>query len=252
MPVRAGRAKQSAIWVHRSGRLAAEETVVRDHIPVTTVARTLLDLADVLPAQALKRAIDEAEYRGRFDLTSLKAVVESNPGRRGARVLALAREPAQRTRSDLEDDFLAFCRRHRIPRPAVGIEFAGYEVASAWPEARLIVETDCRAAHRNRRALEDDRTRDRRTLRAGHETIRLTDRALGRRGMRSPTTSASSSLKPAPAPPAAPRGARAPPDSRPGGPAARRPAPGSRRPGRARSRGWRRRARPTPRSARFA
>lgn len=48
--------------MHRSGRLAAEETVVRDHIPVTTVARTLLDLADVLPAQALKRAIDEAEY----------------------------------------------------------------------------------------------------------------------------------------------------------------------------------------------
>jgi predicted transcriptional regulator of viral defense system len=62
VPVRAGRAKQSAIRVHRSGRLAAEETVVRDHIPVTTVARTLLDIADVLPAQALKRAIDEAEY----------------------------------------------------------------------------------------------------------------------------------------------------------------------------------------------
>ena len=62
VPVRAGRAKQSAIRCTDRARLAAEETVVRDHIPVTTVARTLLDLADVLPAQALKRAIDEAEY----------------------------------------------------------------------------------------------------------------------------------------------------------------------------------------------
>ncbi|HEY6776286.1 MAG TPA: hypothetical protein VI122_07225 [Thermoleophilaceae bacterium] len=62
MPVRAGRAKQSAIRCTDRARLAAEETVVRDHIPVTTVARTLLDLADVLPAQALTRAIDEAEY----------------------------------------------------------------------------------------------------------------------------------------------------------------------------------------------
>jgi very-short-patch-repair endonuclease len=182
VPTQSGRAKRRGIRVHRSGRLAREETVVRDAIPVTTVARTLLDLADVLPTQAVKRAIDEAEYRGRFDLTSLRAVVENNPGRRGAGVLALAREPAQRTRSDLEDDFLAFCRRQRLPRPEVGPSIAGYEVDFAWPEARLIVETDGRAAHRTRRAFEDDRTRDRRTVRAGYKTIRLTDRALTEEG----------------------------------------------------------------------
>jgi hypothetical protein len=88
---------------------------VRDGIPVTTVARTLLDLADVLPDEGLKRTIDEAEYRGRFDLTSLIAVVENNPGRRGAKVLALAGQAPQRTRSELEQDFLAVCRRHRLP-----------------------------------------------------------------------------------------------------------------------------------------
>jgi very-short-patch-repair endonuclease len=178
VPGRSGRKRRRGIRVHRSRRLRREETVVRDGIPVTTVARTLLDLADVLPTQALKRAIDESEYQGRFDLNSVTAVVESNPGRRGAKVLALAKEPAQRTRSDLEDDFLAFCRRHRLPRPAVGIEIQGHEVDFAWPDARLIVETDGLAAHRTRRAFEDDRTRDRRTLRAGYHTIRLTDRAL--------------------------------------------------------------------------
>jgi very-short-patch-repair endonuclease len=175
---RFGRVKRRGIRVHRSGRLTREETVARDGVPVTTVARTLLDLADVLPDQGLKRAIDEAEYRGRFDLISLSAVVENNPGRRGAKVLALARQPPQRTRSDLEQDFLAFCRRHRLPRPTVGAAIAGYEADFVWPEARLIVETDGLAAHRTRRAFEDDRTRDRRTLRAGYHTIRLTDRAL--------------------------------------------------------------------------
>jgi very-short-patch-repair endonuclease len=178
VPTRAGRKKQRGIRVHRSGRLTADETVTRDGIPVTTVARTLLDLADVLPTQALKRAVDEAEYRRRFDLTSLRAVVRANPGRRGGKLLALAKEPAQRTRSDLEDDFLAFCRRHELPRPTVGAIVAGYEVDFAWPGARLIVETDGLAGHRTRTAFEDDRKRDRRTLLAGYRTVRLTGRAL--------------------------------------------------------------------------
>jgi very-short-patch-repair endonuclease len=175
---RAGRKRRRRLLVHRSIRLTAEEVVTREGIPVTTVARTLLDLADVLPAQALKRAIDEAEYRGRFDLASLHAVVQANPGRRGAKLLDLATEPAQRTRSDLEDDFLAFCRRHRLPRPNVGATIGGYEVDFVWPDAYLIVETDGLAAHRTRRAFEDDRKRDRRTLRAGYRTVRLTDRAM--------------------------------------------------------------------------
>jgi predicted transcriptional regulator of viral defense system len=178
VPSRSGRKRRRGIKVHRSSRLTADEIATRDGIPVTTVARTLLDLADVLPTQALKRAIDEAEYRGRFDLTSLHAVVQANPGRRGAKLLDLVIEPVQRTRSELEDDFLAFCRRHRLPRPTVGATVAGFEVDFVWRASHLIVETDGLAAHRTRRAFEDDRTRDRRTLRAGYRTVRLTDRAI--------------------------------------------------------------------------
>jgi very-short-patch-repair endonuclease len=178
VPSRSGRKRRRGIKVHRSSRLTAAEVGTRDGIPVTTIARTLLDLADVLPTQALKRAIDEVEYRRRFDLTAVHAVVEANPGRRGAKLLDLVTEPAQRTRSDLEDDFLAFCRRHRLPRPDVGATIGGYEVDFIWPHAHLIVETDGLAAHRTRRAFEDDRKRDRRTLRAGYRTVRLTDRAL--------------------------------------------------------------------------
>jgi hypothetical protein len=82
VPSQNGRIRRRGVRVHRSGRLAAEEVTTRSGIPVTTVARTLLDLADVLPRQALRRAVTEAEYTGRFDLTALIAVVESNPGRR--------------------------------------------------------------------------------------------------------------------------------------------------------------------------
>ena len=61
------------------GRLGADEVTTKDGIPVTTVARTLLDLADVFDRQALKRAIDEAEYQRLFDLNALTATVNNNP-----------------------------------------------------------------------------------------------------------------------------------------------------------------------------
>ena len=66
---------------------------MRDGIPVTTVARTLLDLADVLQSQRLKRVITEAEYLTLFDLTALTAVLENNPGRRNAKLMAAAGNP---------------------------------------------------------------------------------------------------------------------------------------------------------------
>jgi Transcriptional regulator, AbiEi antitoxin len=88
VPSRNGRRRQAGIRVHRSGRLRRDEATVRNGIPVTTVARTLLDLADVLDRQALKRVITEAEYLNRFDLTALAAVVKANPGRRGAKLMA--------------------------------------------------------------------------------------------------------------------------------------------------------------------
>jgi len=87
VPSQNGRIRRRGIRVHRSGRLAPKEVTERSGIPVTTVARTLLDLADVLDRQALRRAVTEAEYTGRFDLDSVIAVVKSNPGRRGAKLM---------------------------------------------------------------------------------------------------------------------------------------------------------------------
>jgi very-short-patch-repair endonuclease len=175
---RAGLKRRRRIRVHRSGRLAAADVTVLKGIPVTTVARTLLDIADTLSTQPLRRVIHEAEYRELLDMTALAATVERNPGRKGAKVISLAKGPLELTRYELEKRFLAFCRRHHLPSPAVNAIVHGFEVDFLWKKERLIVETDGLAAHRTRQAMERDRTRDRRLLRAGYRTIRLTSRAL--------------------------------------------------------------------------
>lgn len=177
VPSRNGRAKRPGIRIHRSSRLRPEEVTVRHSIPVTTVARTLLDLADVLQRQALKRVITEAEYLKRFDLNAINAVVQNNPGRRGARLVACV-GAGERTRSELEDRFLELVERHGLARPMAGVWIEGYEADFLWPEARLIVELDGLAAHGTRSALRRDRRRDRVLWRAGYRTMRLTDDAL--------------------------------------------------------------------------
>ena len=164
--------------IHRSGRLGADQVTVREAIPVTSLARTLLDLADVLSDQALERAIHESEYMRLFDLAALIAVVGANPGRRGAKLLRAAQSPPEMTRTELETRFLAIVERHDLPRPKVNRQVEGYEVDFIWPDRKLIVETDGFAAHGTRRAFEADRVRDRRLGRAGFRTIRLTPRSL--------------------------------------------------------------------------
>jgi very-short-patch-repair endonuclease len=178
VPSRAGRITRRGIRTHRSGRLAPEEVTVRGGIAVTTVARTLLDLADVLDTQALRRAITEAEYRKHFDLTAITAVVERNPGRR-TRVLARAAGARlHRTRSPLERRFLALLEKWGVEEPETGVHIEGYEVDFVWRRAGLVVETDGLDAHSTREAVRRDRKRDRVLWRAGFRTLRLTGDAF--------------------------------------------------------------------------
>jgi predicted transcriptional regulator of viral defense system len=174
VPSTNGRVKRKGIRVHRSGRLGADEVTTRLGIPVTTVARTLLDLADVLPRQALRRAITEAEYRGRLDTTTLTAVVENNPGRRGAKLRTALEAAGHRTRSPTEDRFLAFIERWGVEEPETGVWIGEYEVDFLWRKAGLVVETDGLDEHATREAVRRDRLRDRVLWRAGFRTMRLT------------------------------------------------------------------------------
>ena len=149
------------------------ERVRREGITVTTPKRTLVDLADVAPRRLLERAIDEAEYL-RLDIGGLAP----RKGRRGqgllASVIAVHTPGATRTRSELEERFLALCDEHGIPRPEVNSEVEGYECDFVWREQALIVETDGGAAHGTARARERDRKKDVKLLLAGWRVVRVT------------------------------------------------------------------------------
>jgi Protein of unknown function (DUF559) len=179
VPSQNGRIRRTGIRVHRSGRISPEEVTERSGIPVTTVARTLLDLADVLAPQALRRAVTEAEYRDLFDLTAINAVVNANPGRRGRKLMTAAVEGRlHRTRSPLEDHFLAFKARWGVEEPESNVWIEGYEVDFLWRRVGLAVELDGLAAHATREAVRRDRRKDRVLWRAGIRTLRLTGDAL--------------------------------------------------------------------------
>jgi hypothetical protein len=134
---------------------------------VTTPARTLVDLADVAPRRTLERAIDQAEYL-RLDCTGLAP----RHGRRGtgvlSSVLAVHRPGSTRTRSDLDELFLALCDEYQLPRRGERLR-RGYECDFVWREQRVIVETDGGAAHGTRRARERDPLRDGDLMIAGCE-----------------------------------------------------------------------------------
>ena len=169
----------------REAAIAPDEHTVHAGIPVTTVARTLLDLAAVLDRHALNRALERAEALRLSDLTPLVALIERHPGRRGTANLKATMKEGLRpavTKSELERRFLAFVERAGVPRPRTNLwlRIGGdwLEVDCAWPEQRVIVELDSRAYHQTTAAFERDRRRDRKVQAAGWRPIRITDRAL--------------------------------------------------------------------------
>lgn len=166
--------------------LADDEITVRDGIPVTTVARTLLDLAGVLPRRRLERAVNEAEFRRYGDGTSLPSLIERHRGARGIGALRACLQQGDLgstvTRSELEDRFLSLIEKSGLPRPEVNAPLAvgqtWIEADFVWRASRLSVELDGRAAHATRRAFERDRDRDRRLQVAGWRVVRVTWRQL--------------------------------------------------------------------------
>jgi hypothetical protein len=170
---------------HRA-QLPADEVTVERGIPVTTVARTLLDLAAVLDRRRVERAIEEAEVRRLDDPLSLPDLVERYPGRRDTGViraiLAADRIGSTITRSELEERFLALLETYSLPRPElnVPIEARGswLEVDCVWRRWKLIVELDGHASHRTAAAFERDRARDRGLHAAGWRVLRITWRQL--------------------------------------------------------------------------
>jgi Transcriptional regulator, AbiEi antitoxin/Protein of unknown function (DUF559) len=168
-------------------RLAPGEVTTICRIPVTTLARSLFDIAAEVSDEGFEGALREAEYLHRFRLESLEELLKRHPGRRGVTTIKtclrrLGRRPRGRTRSRLEVRFAALLARTDLPRPELNVllDLDGFKVEAdcLWRDQRVVVELDGGKAHRTRVAFEADRERDRRLQAAGWRVIRLTWRQL--------------------------------------------------------------------------
>ena len=159
------------VHVHRSTQADA---TTQYGIRVTTPARTLVDLADVLNPKHLTRAINEAQVQRLITANELTTLLTRYPGRRTARLTP----ERGATKSYLEDDFVRFLKRHRLPLPEFNQTIAGHEVDAVYRKQKLVIELDSRQFHTTPRAFERDRDRDADLLNAGFSTLRITDQRL--------------------------------------------------------------------------
>jgi very-short-patch-repair endonuclease len=166
------------ITVHRSRLIHADDRAEVDGIPVTSVARTFVDLADVVNDRQLTGAMRQAELRRILDVGAIEAALDRTPGRKGRhrlkRVLLAYRPEPQLLRSRAEQKLKRLCEHHRLPQPQFNAQVAGYEVDIYWPEAKLALEFDGAATHQTRFAFHEDRRRDRALATEGVQVARVT------------------------------------------------------------------------------
>lgn len=162
---------------HRVRQLPPTEVRHRDGIPVTSPARTLLDLAGEVRDHELGRAVNEAFVQRLTSMDDLLALLERSKGRRGAPALRElvdeSREPAL-TRSEAEHEMLALLRKGGMSLPATNVRVGPYEVDMLWRRERLVVEIDGYAFHSTRAAFERDRARDADLQARGLRVLRVT------------------------------------------------------------------------------
>jgi very-short-patch-repair endonuclease len=170
------RRDRDKIRIH-SSTFDTEDIATVDGIPVTSVARTILDLAGVLQKDPLLHAIEEADRRETFDLGAMERVLARRPRAKGRvkllEILADYRD-APDLRSKLERDFHALVKRAKLPPPQLNTMVAGFLVDVCWPQWRLVAELDGRNFHARRRAFETDRIKDATFQRHGYRILRIT------------------------------------------------------------------------------
>lgn len=178
-----GRQRRAGIRVHRVA-LERWETTAVEHIPVTTVARTLVDLAAGAHPQRIARLVTRAEQLRVYDDRAVRRVLAAHPRAPGAARLAAAlavyEEPPDMD-SVLEAAMAGLCAAAGLPEPETQEPVEGERVDFLWAGHGLIVETDGRETHATRQAFEDDRARDAKLTAAGYRVVRFTYRQITHR-----------------------------------------------------------------------
>jgi very-short-patch-repair endonuclease len=170
---------QQGLILHHPRALASIDTTVKDAVPVTAPMRTLADLAALLGAVALERAVRQAERHRLLDVRALDAHLGA--GRAGTARLrgVISRfDEGLITRSELEQRFYALTRAARLVRPLANVPVDRFVVDFLWPEQRLVVEIDGWQDHGTRSAFERDRERDVVLAQCGLRVVRFTWRQV--------------------------------------------------------------------------
>jgi hypothetical protein len=185
VPTRAGR-ERPGIQVHRSSTFRPDQdAILVEGIVTTSVARTIVDLTDVLSTRGVERVIDEAVFLEVLDFTALDEQMEHNHGRQRAvsrlrRLMARHVLGTTRTDGPIGERMLAITRAVGLPDPEAQVYIDlgdGEPMVKAdfvWRDAKVILETDGRQAHGTPRRTTADYRRDQRTARAGYQTLRVT------------------------------------------------------------------------------
>ncbi|HEX6455935.1 MAG TPA: DUF559 domain-containing protein [Solirubrobacterales bacterium] len=184
VPVEAGR-KIDGIRCRRCRYPEPEEVEVRNRVLVTTVARTLIDLAGIVGLKTLRKTVGRAAIRRKLDLQAVDIAIHNAKRRRGLKALELALVPYRTkdgkvpdVRSDFETLVLPELIEMGLPRPGCNVwlhvEGERFLVDFLWAEARVIVETDGRETHETPTAFQSDRRRDQFFAAAGYRALRVT------------------------------------------------------------------------------
>jgi very-short-patch-repair endonuclease len=175
------REPRAGVRVHRRGAASPDEITVCDALPITTPARTLLDLAGCLSVRDLEHALARADRLGLASAQDVSGLLDRYPrlaGRRKLRTLLAATAGPALTRSEAESRFLALIRRAGVRAPETNVVVHGYEVDFLWRAERLVVEVDGFAFHGSATSFERDRRRDGVLAAAGIRVVRITWRQL--------------------------------------------------------------------------
>ena len=169
---------KEGIRIHRTRELDPHDVTTREHLRVTTPARTLLDLAVHVTTSELERAIEEAQAQRLTTRHGLRALLTSRRSTAVRQALERTQEPSI-TRSKAERRLLDLIRRANLPAPRTNARIGPYEVDFLWPAQRVVVEVDGgQLSHSTRAAFHRDRTRDAQLQAAGYRVIRVTWRQL--------------------------------------------------------------------------
>lgn len=181
---RSGGSKRAGLRLHQTRVLEPIDVTAEAGIPVTSIERTLLDMAHRYDNRQLERAVVAADRTGRLRWPRLRLLLDRTPLRPGSgrlrRVASRVSPRAIDTKSPTEVDFLALCREAGLPEPAVNVLVEGHLVDFLWPAERLVVETDTYTYHGDPLAFEQDHERTVTLVTAGYEVHRVTRLMLGR------------------------------------------------------------------------